>query len=117
MKLIGDIIYVFFVIIIFTVIRRGVDVVKWTVFWIVLRRGSFTVFVSVVGVERFELAGSLTLEADTSSHMHRENFVNKQRWNFIGREGGCSPKGMSRRLWNGYSRWDILVGGHASEIG
>jgi hypothetical protein len=57
------------------------------------------------------MASSLTLKADTLSHMCRENFVNEQRWNFISREGGCSPKGMSRRLWGGYSQLDILVGG------
>jgi hypothetical protein len=74
--LIGDIVYIFFVIIIFTMIRRGVDVVKWAVLRIMLRCGFFTVFASVVRAKRFEMASSVTLEADTSSHMCRENSVN-----------------------------------------
>jgi hypothetical protein len=77
--------------------------VKWTVLWIMLRQSLFTVFTSVIGAERFEMAGSLTLEADTSSHMCRENFVNEQRWDFISRGGGYSPKGTSRCLWSSYS--------------
>jgi hypothetical protein len=96
-KLIGDIVYIF-IIIIFTIIRRGVDMVEWTVLWVVLRQSSFTVFALVIRAERFEMASLLTLEADTLSHIRSENFVDEQRQDFISREGGCSPMGMNRCL-------------------
>jgi hypothetical protein len=75
--LIGNIVDIFFIIIVFAVIRRGVDVVKWTVLWIMLGFGSFTVFAVIVRAERFEMASLLTLVADASSHMCREDFIDE----------------------------------------
>jgi hypothetical protein len=76
--LIGDIIDIFFVIIVFAMIRRGVDIVKWTVFWIMLRFGSFAVLAAIVGAERLEMASSLTLVTDTSSHVWRKDLVDEE---------------------------------------
>jgi hypothetical protein len=75
--LIGDVVYIFFIIIVFAIIRRGVDMVKWAVLRIVLGCSSFTVFASVIRAERFEMAGSLTLEAETSSHMRQEDSIDE----------------------------------------
>jgi hypothetical protein len=78
-KLIGDIIDIFFIIIVFAMIGRGVNMVKWTVLWIMLRLGSFAVFAAIVGTERFEVACSLTLVADASSHVRGKDLVDKER--------------------------------------
>jgi hypothetical protein len=115
--LIRDVVNVFFVVIIFAMIGRGVDVVERTVFWIMLGFGSFTIFAAVVRTEGFEVTGLLTLVADASSHVRGEDLVDKEGWNFTGIRGGCSPRGMNRQWTVGYSRWDIAAKGRASEIG
>jgi hypothetical protein len=69
---------VFFVIVVFTVIRRGVDVVKQAILWIMLGLGSFTVFAAIVGAERFKMASSLTLVANASSHMQGKDLVDEE---------------------------------------
>jgi hypothetical protein len=115
--LIGNVVNVFFVVIVFAVVRRGVDMVEWAILWIVLGFGSFTVFAAVVGTERLEMAGLLTLIADTSSHVRGKDLVDEERRDFIGIGGGCSPRGMNRRWTVGNSRWGIAVVGRASEAG
>jgi hypothetical protein len=115
--LIRDVVNVFFVVIIFAMIGRGVDVVEWTVFRIMLGFRSFTIFAVVVRTEGFEMASLLTLVADASSHVRGKNLVDKEGWNFTGIQGGCSPRGMNKRWTVGYSRWDIAAKGCASEIG
>jgi hypothetical protein len=114
--LIGNIIDIFFIII-FTMIRRGINVVERTVLRIMLWFGSFTVFTAVVRTEGFKMAGLLTLVADTSSHVRGKDLVDEERWDFIGIGGGCSPRGMNRRWTVGNSRWDTVVVGRASEAG
>jgi hypothetical protein len=114
--LIRNIIDIFFVIV-FAMIRRGIDVVKRTILRIMLWFGSFTVLAAVIRTEGFKMAGLLTLVADASSHMRGKDLVDKERWNFIGSGGGCSPRGMNRRWTAGSSRWDIVVVGCASETG
>jgi hypothetical protein len=114
--LIGNIIDIFFIIV-FAMIRRGIDVVKWTILRIMLWFGSFTVLAAVVRAEGFKMASLLTLVADASSHVRGKDFVNEERWNFIGSGGGCSPRGMNRRWTAGSSRWDTVVVGCASETG
>jgi hypothetical protein len=37
----------------------------------------FTVFATIIGAERFEMTGSLTLETYAMSHIQRKDFVNK----------------------------------------
>jgi hypothetical protein len=76
--LIGDVVNIFFIIIVFAMIRRGVDVVEWTVLWIMLGFGSFTVFAAIVRAERFEMAGLLTLVADASSHVWGKDLVDEE---------------------------------------
>jgi hypothetical protein len=76
--LIGDIVNVFFFIVIFAMIRRGVDVVKWTILWIMLGFGLFTIFTAIVRAERFEMASSLTLIADASSHVRGKDLVDEE---------------------------------------
>jgi hypothetical protein len=115
--LIRNVINVLFVVIVFAVIRGGVDVVEWTILWVVLGFGSFTVLAAIIGTERFEMAGLLTLIADASSHVWGKDLVDKERWNFIGTGGGCSPRGMNRRWTVDCSRWDIAAVERASEIG
>jgi hypothetical protein len=114
--LIGNIIDIFFVIV-FAMIRRGINVVERTVLRIMLWFGSFTVFTAVVRAEGFKMAGLLTLVADTSSHVGGKDLVDEERWDFIGIGGGCSPRGMNRRWTVGNSRWDTVVVGCASEAG
>jgi hypothetical protein len=77
--LVRDVVNVFFFIIVFAMIRRGVDVMEWTVLWIVLGFGFLPIFAAVVRAERFEMAGSLTLVADASSHMQGKNLVDEER--------------------------------------
>jgi hypothetical protein len=115
--LIGNIVNVFFIVIVFAMVRRGVDMVEWAILWIVLGFGSFTVFAAVIGTERLEMAGLLTLIANASPHMGRKDFVDEKWGNFIGSGGGCSPRGMNRRWTVGSSRRDIAVVGCASEVG
>jgi hypothetical protein len=76
--LIRDIINIFFVIIVFTVIKRGVDVVEWTVLWIMLGLRSFTVFAAIIGTEGFEMACSLTLVTDASSHVWGKDLIDEE---------------------------------------
>jgi hypothetical protein len=76
--LIGDIINIFFIIVVFAVIRRGINIVKWTVLWIMLGLRSFTVFAVIIGAERFEMASSLTLVADASSHVWWKDLINEE---------------------------------------
>jgi hypothetical protein len=116
LRLIRNVINIFFVVV-FAMIRRGIDVVEWTVLRIMLGFGSFTVFAAVIRAEGFEMAGLLTLVADASSHVRGENLVDKERWNFICIRGGCSPRGMNRRWTAGCNRWGIAAMGRASEIG
>jgi hypothetical protein len=116
-RLIRNVVNVFIIIIIFTMIRRGVDMVEWTVFRIMLGFGSFKVLTAVVRTEGFKMAGLLTLVADASSHMQGKDLVDKEGWNFTGIQGGCSPRGMNRRWSVGCSRWDIAATGRTSEIG
>jgi hypothetical protein len=115
-RLIGNVVNVFFVVV-FAMIRRGVDVMERTVLRIMLGFGSFTVFAAIIGTEGFKMAGLLTLIADTSSHVRGKDLVDEERWDFIGIGGGCSPRGMNRRWTVGNSRWDIVVVGCASEAG
>jgi hypothetical protein len=75
--LIRDVIYIF--IIIFAMIRRGVDMMKWTIFWIMLWFGSFAVLAAIIGAEGFKMAGSLTLVANALSHMQEKDLVDKER--------------------------------------
>jgi hypothetical protein len=58
-------------------VRGRVDVMKWTILWIVLRRWSFTIFTMIIGAKRFEMTSSLALETDASSHVHGKDFVNE----------------------------------------
>jgi hypothetical protein len=76
--LIGNVINVFFIIIVFTMIGRGVDVMEWTVLWIVLGLGSFAVLTAIIRTERFEMAGLLTLVADASSHVRGKDLVDEE---------------------------------------
>jgi hypothetical protein len=115
--LIGNVVNVFFIVIVFAMVRRGVDVVERTILWVVLGFGSFTVLAAIIGTERFEMAGLLTLIANASPHVQGEDFVDKKWWNFICIRGGCSPRGMNRRWTVDSSRWDIVVVGYASEAG
>jgi hypothetical protein len=85
--LVRNIVNIFFVVI-FAMIRRGIDVVEWTVLRIMLWFGSFTVFAAVVRTEGFEMAGLLTLVADASSHVRGEDLVDKEGWNFTCIQGG-----------------------------
>jgi hypothetical protein len=66
--LIRNVINIFFVVV-FAMIRRGIDVVEWAVLRVMLWFGSFTVFAVVVRAEGFEMAGLLILVADASSHV------------------------------------------------
>jgi hypothetical protein len=77
MKLIGDVINVF-IIIVFAMIRRGVDMVEWTVLWIVLGFRSFAVFAAIVRTKIFEMASSLTLIADASPHVWGKDFIDEE---------------------------------------
>jgi hypothetical protein len=115
-RLIRNVINVFFVVV-FAMIRRGIDMVERTILRIVLGFGSFTVFAAIIGAERLEVAGLLTLITNASPHMGGKDFVDEKRGNFIGSGGGCSPRGMNRRWTVGNSRWDIVVVGSASETG
>jgi hypothetical protein len=115
--LIRNVVNVFFIVIVLAMVRRGVYVVEWTILRVVLGFGSFTVLTAVIGTERFEMAGLLTLIADASPHMRRKDFIDEKWGNFIGSGGGCSPRGMNRRWTVGNSRWDIAVVGCASEAG
>jgi hypothetical protein len=117
MGLIGDVVNVFFVVIVFAMVRRGVDMVEWTILWVVLGFGSFTVLAAIIGTERLEMAGLLTLVANASPHVRGKDFVDEKRGNFIGSGGGCSPRGMNRRWTVGSSRWDIVAVGYAFETG
>jgi hypothetical protein len=115
--LIRNVVNVFFIVIVFAMVRRGVDVVEWTILRVVLGFGSFTVFAAVIGTERFEMASLLTLIANASPHVWGKDFIDKKWGNFIGSEGGCSPRGMNRRWTVGNSQWDIAVVGCAFEAG
>jgi hypothetical protein len=116
LRLIRNIVNVFFVVV-FAMIRRGVNVVERTVLRIMLGFGSFTVFAAIIGTERFKMAGLLTLIADASPHVRGKDFVDEKWGNFIGSGGGRSPRGMNRRWTVGSSRWDIVVVGCTSEGG
>jgi hypothetical protein len=76
--LIRNVVNVFFVVIVFAMIRRGVDVVEWTILRVVLGFGSFTVLAAIIGTERFEVAGLLTLIADSSSHVRGKDLVDEE---------------------------------------
>jgi hypothetical protein len=76
--LIRNIVNVFFIVIVFTMIGRGVDVVEWTVLWIMLGFGLFTVLAAIIRTEGFEMAGSLTLVADASSHVRGKDLVDEE---------------------------------------
>jgi hypothetical protein len=115
--LIRNVVNVFFIVVVFAMIRGGVDVVKWTVLRVVLGFGSFTVFAAIVGTERLEMAGLLALIANASPHVWGKDFVDEKRRNFIGSEGGRSPRGMNRRWTVDSSRWGTVVVGYASEGG
>jgi hypothetical protein len=115
--LIGNVVNVFFIVIVFAMVRRGVDVVEWTILRVVLGFGSFTVLAAIIGTKRFEMAGLLTLIANASPHVRGKDFVDEKWGNFIGSGGGRSPRGMNRQWTVGNSRWDIVVVGHASEAG
>jgi hypothetical protein len=117
MRLIRNVVDAFFVIVVFAMIRRGVDVVERTVLWIMLGFGSFTILAAIIRTERFEMASLLALITDASSHVRGKDLVDEEGWYFIGIGGGCSPRGMNRRWTVGCSRWDIVAVGRASEIG
>jgi hypothetical protein len=116
-RLIRNIVNVFFIVIVFTMIRRGVDVVEWTVFRVMLGFGSFAVLAAIIGTERLEMASLLTLIANASPHVWGKDFVDEKRRDFIGSGGGRSPRGMNRRWTVDNSRWDTVVVGYASEGG
>jgi hypothetical protein len=42
----------------------------------------------IVGTKGFEMTHPLALETYTASHIWRKDFVNEQRWDFIGKRGG-----------------------------
>jgi hypothetical protein len=77
MRLIWNVIYVFFVVV-FAMVRRGVDVVKWTVLQIMLGFRSFTVFTAIIRAKGFEMAGSLTLVAYALPHIWGKDFVDEE---------------------------------------
>jgi hypothetical protein len=77
--LIRDVVNVFFIIIIFAMVRRGVDVVEWTILQIMLGFGSFAVFAAIVRAKRFEMTSSLTLVTDASSHVQGKDLVDEER--------------------------------------
>jgi hypothetical protein len=77
--LVRDVINIFFIIVVFAMIRRGVDMVEWAVLWIVLGFGSFAVFAAIIRAERLEMASSLTLVADALSHVWRKDLVDEER--------------------------------------
>jgi hypothetical protein len=116
-RLIRNVVNIFFIVIVFAMVRRGVDVVEWTILRVVLGFGSFTVLAAVIRAERFEMASLLTLITNASPHVWRKDFVDEKWGNFIGSEGGRSPRGMNRRWTVSNSRWDIAVVGCASEVG
>jgi hypothetical protein len=76
-KLIGYIVFFFFFIIVFAMIRGRVNVMEWTILWVVLRHWSFTVFASIVRAERFEMTSPLALETYTRPHIWRKDFIDK----------------------------------------
>jgi hypothetical protein len=76
--LIWDIVNIFFIVIVFVMIGRGVDMVEWAVLWIVLRFGTFTVLAVIIRTKRFEMASLLTLVADASSHVRGEDLVDEE---------------------------------------
>jgi hypothetical protein len=115
--LIGNVVNVLFIVIVFAMVRRGVDVVEWTILRVVLGFGSFTVLAAVIGTERLEMASLLTLIANASPHVRGKDFVDEKQGNFIGSGEGRSPRGMNRQWTVGSSRWDIVVVGYASEAG
>jgi hypothetical protein len=69
LRLIRNVVDVFFIVVVFTMIGRGVNMVERTVLWIMLGFGSFTVLTAIIRTERFEMASLLTLIADASSHV------------------------------------------------
>jgi hypothetical protein len=79
LRLIRNVVNVFFIIVVFAMIRRGVDVVEWAVFRVMLGFSLFTVFAAVVRTERFVMASSLTLITNASSHVRGEDFVDEER--------------------------------------
>jgi hypothetical protein len=97
MELIGDVIFVFFIVVVFTMVRRGIYMMEWTILRVMLRRWLFTVFATVIGTKGFEMTRPLALETYAASHIWRKDLVNEQRWNFIGKRGGQRPKGRSMR--------------------
>jgi hypothetical protein len=78
MRLIRNVVDVFFIVIIFAMIRGRVDVVERAVLWIMLGFRSFAVLAAIIRTERFEMAGSLTLVADASSHMRGKDLVDEE---------------------------------------
>jgi hypothetical protein len=75
--LIGDVVFIFFIIIIFAIVRRGVNMMELTILWVMLRRRSFAILTSVIGTKRFEMTGPLALETYTVSHVWGKNFVDE----------------------------------------
>jgi hypothetical protein len=75
--LIRDIVHIFFVIV-FAMVRRGVDMMEWTVLRIMLGFRSFTVFTLIIRAKGFKMAGSLTLVAYTSSHMRGKHLIDEE---------------------------------------
>jgi hypothetical protein len=68
-RLIRNVVDIFFVVVVFAMIGRGVDMVERTILWIMLGFRSFAVFAAVIRTERFVMTGSLALITNASSHV------------------------------------------------
>jgi hypothetical protein len=78
-RLIRNVVDIFFVVVVFAMIGRGVDMVERTILWIMLGFRSFAVFAAVIRTERFVMTGSLALITNASSHVWGKDLVDKKR--------------------------------------